>query len=306
MTSLYFNYFPVSSSVHILLGVESESEVKALQFEGIRSKGIEPIVFDREDVNDFAKVVYRSKEVLRDLNRPLLGVVVNLLDDPKQSSSSATAISKGVGIKSVDAAYKSYVKPFLRAVEACTEVMLEQNSQSGRVVMLYPSSFNEKQNGVRTIVGKMLDQTAHELRHSFHSNRRNFSVSTVAASVNVNTKISSSNLYPKQMWAMENDHASDDANKDIGNNNINSDIESTLYALQHSLLSSTPQSAYNKGNMLVHLRDIISKKGSMKASTIIDSISIPVFQMLLFVAGDKEGNIKVPRFIYTLLTEEFS
>ena len=87
LTSLYFTSFSVSSSVHILLGVESESEVRTLQFEGIRSKGIEPIVFDREDVNDFAKVVYRSKEVLRDLNRPLLGIVVNLLDDPKQSST---------------------------------------------------------------------------------------------------------------------------------------------------------------------------------------------------------------------------
>ena len=290
------------------MGVESESVAKTLQFEGVRSKGIEPIVFDREDVNDFAKLVYRSKEILRDLNRPLLGVVVNLIDDPKVSTSSAAALSNNVGIKSIDAAYKSYIKPTLRAIEACTDVMLEQNRIGGRIVLLYPSNFNEKHKGVKSIVGKMLDQTANEMRYSFHYNNRNLSVSTVASLGNVNKKASSSSLYPKGMWAMDKDLEHSEAKSSSKIYPIDPGIESTLNALQHAMLSSHPQSTYNKGNMMINLKEIIDKKGGMGkgASTIIDSVSSWVFHILLFLLGDQQGNIRVSRFVYTLLTEELS
>ena len=282
------------------MGVESESVAKTLQFEGIRSKGIEPIVFDREDVNDFAKVVYRSKEILRDLNRPLSGVVVNLLDDPKAASTSLEKL----GIKSIDAGYRSYVKPFLRAVEACTDVMLEQNSQGGRVVMLYPSNFDEKNNGVKSIVGRMLEQTAYELKHSFHSSYRNLSISTVASTVNVDTKISSSNLYPQQLWAM--DQEVDDATVNEKGYKLAPDIESTLYALQHSLLSPTPKSEYNKEKNLINLRDTMHNMTNKKAVSFIDRISLMVFHVVLFFAGDEHGNVKVPGILHSILTEEFT
>ena len=50
--------------------------------------------------------MYRSKEIMRDLNRPLLGVIVNLLEDPKAKKHSKDGILGDVGVRDMDNVYR--------------------------------------------------------------------------------------------------------------------------------------------------------------------------------------------------------
>lgn len=60
---------------HVLIGVKSEAEKKSFLYEN--GKGIESIVFDIADPATLPAVVYRIREIHRDFERPLSGVVIN-------------------------------------------------------------------------------------------------------------------------------------------------------------------------------------------------------------------------------------
>jgi hypothetical protein len=61
---------------HVLVGVKSEEEKRSFVFES--RKGLEVIIFDVADPTTLVKVVYRLRQLKRDLDRPIVGVVLNL------------------------------------------------------------------------------------------------------------------------------------------------------------------------------------------------------------------------------------
>jgi hypothetical protein len=61
---------------HVLVGVKSEEEKRSFAFES--RKGLEVILFDIADPTTLVKVVYRLRQLRRDLDRPVVGVVLNL------------------------------------------------------------------------------------------------------------------------------------------------------------------------------------------------------------------------------------
>ena len=184
-----------TNSLHILLGVESVSQVKALQFEGIRSKGIEPITYDNEDINDAAKLVYRSKEIIRDLNRHITGLIVNLLDIPRSSKPNPENNTK-LSTRNFDAAYRTYIKSMLRLIEACGSQMRE-SGRGGRVLILYPKSFDAGGQGVRSVVGDTIRSISRELSMQY----RNLNITFAALALNID--VGKGHVYPNNFWALE-------------------------------------------------------------------------------------------------------
>ena len=63
--------------VHVLAGVPTERD-KALYTFDI-NKGVEPMVLDMQQPRDIVEALYRARELIRDLGRPLIGIVLNTM-----------------------------------------------------------------------------------------------------------------------------------------------------------------------------------------------------------------------------------
>lgn len=63
-----------SYGLHVLVGVSSATMVP--HFAETAVKGVELTVVDIQEPSHIAHVVYRSREITRDLQRPLLGIVM--------------------------------------------------------------------------------------------------------------------------------------------------------------------------------------------------------------------------------------
>lgn len=61
---------------HVLVGVKSEDEKRSFAFES--RKGLEIILYDIADPSTLANLVYRLRQIKRDLDRPTVGVILNV------------------------------------------------------------------------------------------------------------------------------------------------------------------------------------------------------------------------------------
>ena len=68
--------FLAKNGFHVLVGVKSEKDMQDYVYD--RVKGIEPIVFDSTEPYSILHAVYRVKEIYLQLNRALVGVIINL------------------------------------------------------------------------------------------------------------------------------------------------------------------------------------------------------------------------------------
>lgn len=61
---------------HVLVGAKSEEEKRSFAFES--RKGLEVILFDVAEPATLVALIYRLQQIRRDLDRPMVGVVINL------------------------------------------------------------------------------------------------------------------------------------------------------------------------------------------------------------------------------------
>jgi hypothetical protein len=61
---------------HVLVGCKTDAEVRSFAFDA--RKGLEMIKFDIADPSTFVTLIYRLRQVRRDLDRPIVGIVLNL------------------------------------------------------------------------------------------------------------------------------------------------------------------------------------------------------------------------------------
>jgi hypothetical protein len=61
---------------HVLVGAKTDAEIRSFAFDS--RKGLELIKFDITSPATFVDLVYRLRQIRRDLDRPLVGVVLNL------------------------------------------------------------------------------------------------------------------------------------------------------------------------------------------------------------------------------------
>lgn len=61
---------------HVLVGCKSEAEIRSFAFDS--RKGLELIKFDIANPATFVTLVYRLRQIRRDLDRPLVGIILNL------------------------------------------------------------------------------------------------------------------------------------------------------------------------------------------------------------------------------------
>lgn len=61
---------------HVLVGCKSDAEIRSFAFDS--RKGLELIKFDIANPATFVTLVYRLRQIRRDLDRPLVGIVLNL------------------------------------------------------------------------------------------------------------------------------------------------------------------------------------------------------------------------------------
>jgi hypothetical protein len=61
---------------HVLLGCKTDAEMRSFAFDA--RKGLELIKFDLVDPSTFVGLIYRLRQIRRDLDRPIVGIVLNL------------------------------------------------------------------------------------------------------------------------------------------------------------------------------------------------------------------------------------
>ncbi len=61
---------------HVLVGCKTDAEIRSFAFDA--RKGLEMIKFDLADPSTFVTLIYRLRQVRRDLDRPIVGIVLNL------------------------------------------------------------------------------------------------------------------------------------------------------------------------------------------------------------------------------------
>lgn len=122
-------------------------------------------------------------------------------------------------------------------------------------MVLYPSSFDAKHEGAKSVIGKMVDQTSEELRWSFRN--KSISVSTVASHATMNSLDNQlgnhHHLYPNKMWAIGKDEKEGGGGGGKGGALHSSEIEATVNSLTHSLLSPRPLKSYNRGGLIISI-----------------------------------------------------
>jgi hypothetical protein len=112
---------------HVLFGVQSADQRKALTAYTGR-KGIELIKFDMYDPSTFPDVIYRLRIIKRDLQRPLTGVVINLMDYLDQVKDSR-AIDL-MEAKEIENVYKHSFSSPMKTVQAFLHLAKHQNEES--------------------------------------------------------------------------------------------------------------------------------------------------------------------------------
>lgn len=162
------------TGLHVLAGVRSEAEARSFIFE--RRKGLEPIILDVNEPAQISKVLFRIRQIRRDLDRPLMGVVLNIADIPASSlsdhsrtntpsnhrSSSSTKhastpppssfpsslsySSSSLGVENLDVEYKTIVKGPLRLLEMAMKMF--DGSESETNVSEKPSADSDRDNDV--------------------------------------------------------------------------------------------------------------------------------------------------------------
>ena len=61
---------------HVLVGAKSEAEIRSFAFDS--RKGLEPILFDITNPSTFVSLIFRLRQIRRELDRPFVGIVLNL------------------------------------------------------------------------------------------------------------------------------------------------------------------------------------------------------------------------------------
>lgn len=136
---------------HVLACVKTEAQKRSFIYDMSGRKGLEPIVADVADPSQLAELLYRIRQVHRDLKRPLYAVVVNSVDlpivpvqlppppppprrnkkrGPRRSngrtppvSAAASVVPSGsvMDIEALDVAYRRFVKGPVRLLQAAMQ-----------------------------------------------------------------------------------------------------------------------------------------------------------------------------------------
>lgn len=137
---------------HVLACVKTEAQKRSFVYDMSGRKGLEPIVADVADPSQLAELLYRIRQVQRDLRRPLYAVVINSVDLPvvpvqlppppppppprrsktrggvRRSSGrgppvNTAAVPSGsvIDVEALDAAYRRFVKGPVRLLQAVTQ-----------------------------------------------------------------------------------------------------------------------------------------------------------------------------------------
>ncbi len=112
---------------HVLFGFQSADQRKALTAYTGR-KGIELIKFDMYDPSTFPDVIYRLRIIKRDLQRPLTGIVINLMDylDHVKDSRAIDLMEA----KEIENVYKHSFSSPMKTVQAFLHLAKHQNEDS--------------------------------------------------------------------------------------------------------------------------------------------------------------------------------
>eukprot|EP00601_Ochromonadales_sp_CCMP2298_P014186 CAMPEP_0173236996 /NCGR_PEP_ID=MMETSP1142-20121109/11782_1 /TAXON_ID=483371 /ORGANISM="non described non described, Strain CCMP2298" /LENGTH=260 /DNA_ID=CAMNT_0014167591 /DNA_START=142 /DNA_END=921 /DNA_ORIENTATION=- len=111
---------------HVLVGVRSTAELRSFAFEA--RKGLEPVLFDLTQPATFADIVYRIRQIRRDLDRPLVGVLLNLAAYVEDYDGEENA--NFLDISFLDRHYKAVFKGPVRLLQALFELLRHQDSEA--------------------------------------------------------------------------------------------------------------------------------------------------------------------------------
>ena len=143
---------------HVIACVPTEADKQTFIFDTL--KGLEPIVMDITEPKDIAAVMYRTKEVINELHRPLMGIVINTLSFSEDLNKNNGKFSRKRALKDKAApqwvsgldlnfdmsvaayedTFRRFVKTVIRFVDASLHMWDFPHRHSGRIVML--SSFD--------------------------------------------------------------------------------------------------------------------------------------------------------------------
>jgi hypothetical protein len=169
--------------LYVLAGVPTESDVQNFTFD--KRKGIEPILFDMKQPNDVVEVLYRIRELIRDLKRPLTALIINTLENDDHSftgqSNSGDAsephfvggldINFDLSLEQYQSIFKNVVKPFIRIIDATLQIWQEPAPHRGHILVLSSdegdrTKYDERMHAVaKTTIRTYLDELRKSLLH---------------------------------------------------------------------------------------------------------------------------------------------
>lgn len=143
---------------HVIACVPTEADKQTFIFDSL--KGLEPMVMDITEPKDIAAVMYRTKEVINELHRPLMGIVLNTLSFSEDLNNNNGKFSRKRALKDKAApqwvsgldlnfdmsvaayedTFRRFVKTVIRFIDASLHMWEFPHRHSGRIVML--SSFD--------------------------------------------------------------------------------------------------------------------------------------------------------------------
>ena len=110
--------------LHVLAGVRTESEARSFIYD--TRKGLEPIVLDLSQPVQLARLLYRIKQVTRELNRPLMGIMINVADAMADSVPDASEVD----LEALDSNYRAVLKGPVRLLQACISYWKETRNNN--------------------------------------------------------------------------------------------------------------------------------------------------------------------------------
>ena len=118
----------------------SSSSLSSFPYDRPLSKGIETIKLAFNEPADIASLLYRIKEISRDLDRSLTAIVVNQLHLYHHHHQQ----QEDFGIEQFESVYKSHIKGIIRTIDMGTDLMHSTNTttatgmteQRGRLIFL--------------------------------------------------------------------------------------------------------------------------------------------------------------------------
>ena len=144
--------------IHVLAGVPTEQDKSLFLFD--TNKGIEPIVFNLEEPQDIVTVLYRTRELIQQLDRPLTGIVLNTLYMDAAGGGGAMSVTRrkvmdshlkqpvfvggldihfDLSLTEYDRATRALVRGFVRLIDATVQMWREPTIHPGRLVLLAPA-----------------------------------------------------------------------------------------------------------------------------------------------------------------------